>query len=128
MAFTHTITLSLASAGVAIGGTQVLTADNKSSFDIPLTASQADVAVDVAFDKDRLQSLFIKSDKDLTIETNSTSEPGDTLTIPGGEPFVWNQNMAWDNPFSADVTKFYLTNGEAAAARVQMEFLYDPTP
>lgn len=128
MSFSHVLTISLSGGAVNLTGKQTVTADSKQSYDIPLTASQINAEVDADFDFANLVSVFIISDQNLTIKTNSSSAPDDTITVTANVPFVWNTAQAADNPFTANVTKFFLTNGAAVAARAQIEILCDSTP
>lgn len=61
-----------------------------------------------------LQSIFLVADGALTLKTNSTSAPGDTLTFAANMPLCWVLGMPFPTssatPFSTNVTKFYLTN------------------
>jgi hypothetical protein len=73
-----------------------------------------------------LRSLFILSDKDLTLKTNSSGSPGNTLTLTANKPLVWYQGCGLANPITVDVTKLFLT--AATAARVRVKVLCDVTP
>lgn len=93
-----------------------------------LTSAQANVEAAFAADKDLIIGFFVSSDKDLLIETNSSSAPDDTITVVGGEGYAWASGMDHTTPFSADITKFFLTNGEAATATVKIRIILDGTP
>jgi len=76
------------------------------------TADQEEV---VPFDKDNVQALLMVCDQDVTLETNSDSAPDDTLAFKANVPLIWHVDMPNDNPFSADVASFFLTNAGATA-------------
>lgn len=67
----------------------------------------------------KLQTLFIYSDKSITIYTNATSggAPAHTLTFVPNSPLAWTRTQPNANPFaSTDVTTFYITNADTANA------------
>lgn len=81
-----------------------------------------DQLLTVAFDKDTLKGVLISvEDNDLatvTIETNATDHAGgDIFIFPiGGGELYWTNRFPSEvaQPFSADVTKMYLTKSATA--------------
>lgn len=124
----HNIGLSWNRSGETISKTVVMTADGEVNVDTTVNASATDKEVDIAIDVSSLQSLYIWSDQDVTIQTNSGSVPADTLTIEADSPLVWYVGCGLDNPLGTDVTKLYLTNAGGAAATVKIRVLQDVTP
>jgi hypothetical protein len=62
-----------------------------------------------------LQSFIMLSDSDLTVKTNSSSAPANTINLKAGKPLVWDiSNGYYPNPFTVNVTAFYSTNGTVA--------------
>lgn len=104
-------------------------AENAQTFTVVLAADAADVPVDVAFDKDRLKGFVATGDADFVIKTNSDETPGQTLNIGGDTGLAWVNGMPLTNPFSVDVTAFYLTNSDDTNENaVTFKILYDATP
>lgn len=87
-----------------------------------------DVEVAVVFTMAQLIGISINSDKDVTLETNSSSAADDTFTIKAGKTFYWSKNTGVPNPFTANVTKFFFSNAGASAATVRIRILRDGTP
>jgi hypothetical protein len=131
LAFEHKITTSLIGGGSTepLSGDVTITGNNKVSFDETLTSLQSNLELAAAFDKDAVLSIYILSEKDCLIETNSSSAPDDTIELVGGEPFRYNSHDpdTW-NPFGADVTKLFATNEFAGTNRLRIEILLDGTP
>lgn len=77
------------------------------------TNSQFDIEIDVA----NAKVLSICADQDCTIKTNSTSTPGDTLTLEANKPLVWTEDdtktaaAAVEKFLDDDVTTLYVTTG-----------------
>lgn len=105
-----------------------LTSDGEINRDVTLSASAANVEVDIDFAFARLKSIYILSDAAITIKTNSSSSPDDTLTLVANQPLLWTAVDAAGNPFDTDVTRFFLTNGTTGVATVKIRTLYDSTP
>jgi hypothetical protein len=125
---TNRLTFTWANGSNSLSYTITVTDEGTFELDVDLTSLQADKEVSAAFTLAALQSIYIYSDQDVTLETNSGSAPGDTFTIKGGKPFVWYKDSGVPNPFTVAVTKFFLTNLYAGAATVKIRGLKDATP
>lgn len=130
MSFTHQHTISLAGGSSTLSGVITATADSKEAFDIDLTSAEADKQIAVAIDVSALASLFVFATGDITLKTNSTSDPDDTISVPANTPFRWTsaESTWYPCPLTADVTTLYITNGESDATNVKIEILTDSTP
>ena len=93
----------------------------ESSFTVAGSTTDQQQAID--FVKANLQLIYIKSDQDLTLETNSSSAPADTITITAGIPYVWVAGSGITNPFAGNVTTTYWTNAGASLATVYVRVL-----
>jgi hypothetical protein len=73
----------------------------------------------VAIDKDTLKLCYLLADTDMTLETNSSSSPANTIELTAGVAFLWTDDMpSAGNPFAAaDVTAIYVTNAAAGNLR-----------
>lgn len=91
--------------------------------DVSVPASTTDQLYTISIDISELKQIFLYTDGVLTIETNSSSAPDDTFVFAAGYPLCWQSGMPTidgtsQNPFDADVTKFYLTNGTGSAVKL----------
>lgn len=66
------------------------------------------------------------SDVALTVKTNSTSVPDQTITLAANVPMIWINGGSGTNPITADITKIYVT--AATAGTFKSRILFDPTP
>lgn len=99
--------------------------------DVAIPANTTNKEVDIDFVFSRAKNIFITSDKALTLKTNDTTTPGDTISLPANVPVIYDSQGVGTNPFTADVTRFYFTNAAAAGqpdANVKIRIAYDPTP
>lgn len=91
--------------------------------------AQTDKLIVAAIDVSALQGLFIMSTQDLTLETNSGSEPDDTLELVAGAWIWWAKDQSAEAcPLTADVVGFYATNASGAEASVTIIAVQDATP
>jgi hypothetical protein len=108
---------------------QDITADGELTAEIAVPDSSTDLQATVAIDVSAMKSLFLLSDQDVTIETNSGSAADDTITLKAGIPLIWeNVSGYYTNPLGTDVTDLYITNDSGSSATVTLRVLQDVTP
>lgn len=104
-----------------------ITTDASLDWDVVVPGNTADLLVAAAIDVSQMKSLFIHSDVDVTIETNSSSSPGNTITVKANRPVQWYVDGGIANPLTTDVTAFYITRGSAGDALVKIRIMVDAT-
>lgn len=129
MSFTHVISQGVTIENRRVAKSIEITAGHKVSINETL-AIGTNVSMPIAIDISQVRSFLICSSTDMTVKTNSSGSPDNTLTLRAGEPYQWykpNSGTAYDSfKLTADVTVLYLTN--AAEAVFELEILSDPTP
>lgn len=127
-----TVTTTLKETGEGAGIITSVAFDETGDMVVSLTPSipgaTNDVEVAVVFTMAQLICISINSDKDVTLETNSSSAADNTYAIKAGKTFYWGKNTGIANPFTANVTKFFFSNAGAGAATVRIRILRDGTP
>lgn len=131
MAFTHTILHSYRdSSATTITGTESVSADTEINYDGSVAGETTNYEVDWGVTRANLKSVGIFCDKAITIKTNDSGSPQETITIAAGQQRIWS--LATDTitlcPFSNNITKLYITNSTAGAASVKVRALCDQTP
>jgi hypothetical protein len=126
MSLTYITTHSVSAGGTTITGQSSVTNTGESKLDETLGAAQTNTEYDISFTQARVKAVVIKSAVACTIKTNSSSVPDDTISVAANVPIVWDTNSPFTCPFTANVTKFYITNTTAGA--FQCYVLWDPTP
>lgn len=126
--FAHSITRKVTVGAGQVGGSVEKTAGARVSMDVDVVTATTDGLHVLTIDVSQVKSFFILSDKAVTIETNSGSSPGNTLTLTAGIAYEWYEGSAAAFALTTDVTALYITNSSGATARIQLEFIYDPTP
>jgi hypothetical protein len=86
-----------------------------------------DLEVAAAFKVAKLLGIYLVSDQNLKLETNSGSAPGNTINLVANKPLVWHPGNYFANPFTVNVTAFFFTNTSGEDATVRMKSIIDPT-
>ena len=61
------------------------------------------------------QAIFLLSSANMTIKTNSSGSPANTINLIAGVPLIWDASAGYyTNPFTTNVTAFYVTCSSAA--------------
>lgn len=124
----HTLVQSLTTPGGQTSVSKQYTAAGSIEIEETVPATTTHMPLSLAIDISQLKSIIISSDVALTLKTNSSSSPTDTLAIKAGVPYIWNVDSYDTCKITADVTSAFLTNATGGAATVTMRGLYDPTP
>jgi hypothetical protein len=125
MSVSNTLTLGW-SSGSANGVNQSVTLSANTSVISNFTGTNsATTQVHLDWTNANLQVFYALSDQDLTLKTNSSGSPQDTITLHANKPFVWYKNSGITNPFAGNVTTTYWTNGGLVDANVQVRILTD---
>lgn len=106
--------LNSASGSVSLGGVAYsVTAESCPVYSVPIAANQTNKEITIGFSSANLKAIILLADVDMTVKTNSTGSPDDTLSLKAGEPLVWDNHSGFAFPFAATVTKVYVTNTTA---------------
>lgn len=86
-----------------------------------------DKLVACVLDVSQIKAFFMKCDRDILIETNSGSAPGNSISLKAGKAVIWSLNCGLANPLTVDVTALYLTLAAGEDANLELRFAVDPT-
>lgn len=128
---THKNTFNYAASGRTINNSADYTGEAEFSLEVTIAFGEIDLFVEASIDVSETKSMSMSCDFDLTVKTNSSSDPDDTIELVANVPYVFNTDLVnyYANALTTDVTAFYLTNiyGEPEAT-FKLEVLTDPTP
>lgn len=130
MAATHTLTRSWADGGSnPVSNSQTFTGTGEANI---VSTTVADSVTDqlevISIDVSEIQSIYINSTQDITLETNDSGTPVDTISLRANEPYIWYVNSYFTNILDTDVTAIYLTNASGSSATFNLRCVYDSTP
>ena len=124
MPYTHTHSQAVTRSGLELVSARFdLTGDQEINLEEDLAANQTNLEFTLGLDVSKLKSYVLVATAAVTLKTNSTGSPDDTILLPAGKAVVWYDGSPYANLFGTDVTKVYLTN--TAAASVKLSFLVD---
>jgi len=125
MALTHVLGFTadggLSQSVSLVGGLEV-------NVDEDIASSVTDFAVAFAADISQILSIFFLASVPLTVETNSGSSPGVTLSLAANKPIVWYPDIGTTviQLLTVDITSLFITNA-GAATTLKIRCLIDPT-
>lgn len=129
MSITGNIQITVDVGGVSVTSSNQVTGSGAVIVNENIPDESVDLEVVVPLDFSALKIFYMESDQDLTIETNSASEPDDTIALTAGQPILYSSDMGESaNPFSADVTTLYVANASGSDATLKIQALTDVTP
>lgn len=89
---------------------------------------ETDFELDVDIVLASLKAIYVYSDQDVTLETNSSSAPDDTIALKAGIPYIWTTDSYDALMFTEDITAVFITNASGEDANVKVLALNDATP
>lgn len=109
--------------------TEIVEASGEAALDEDVAANATNVQHTLAIDVSALKSLMMIATTAMTLKTNNSVTPADTISLLANQVFRWTTNSGTPNPFASgtDVTSVFVTNGAAAGA-LRIFALYDATP
>jgi len=128
MAFSHTLAQQISTSGNTISKDNTYSGGSQTSVDESIPDSSSDLEVAFTLDVSEIQAIYIVSDQNMTLETNSGAAPDDTISLVAGVPYVWHTGSYFVNKLTTDITALFMTNSSGSAARLQIEVVFDPTP
>ncbi len=80
-------------------------------------------------DISQLKAIWLDSDQDVLIESNSSSAPDDSIALKANVPYIWMEGSPAPLLLTADVPSvLYCTNASGQAATVRLRAVMDATP
>ena len=122
--FTHTLTTGYKTdEGTVTSVGQSFTGDGELGVNDSVAASTTNKHYAVAVTKTQIVAMVLYASKAVTIKTNSSSTPQETITLADGAQITWYSTSTATCPFSSDVTGFYVTNAGSSASSIKFRFL-----
>jgi len=122
------ITNTWSSGGTVRSGTITRTAGLLNRYGETIPGASTNLAVACVIDVSELKGLYMKCARALTVKTNNSGTPDDTINLAAGEPLAWAVSNGVVCPLTVDVTALFVTLAAGDDAVLEMEVLVDPTP
>lgn len=125
MAFQCTIRTDVFASSLNISSVRNLSGDLQAAVDQVIPASTTNQEITLGIDVSELTMIAISSDVALTIKTNDSGSPDDTLNIAAGVAYVWGTGDYNTLLLTADVTSIFVTNAALVDANLKIIALVD---
>ena len=123
--FTDTITVTYSGNGKTVTGkVGSYTGTKDAGVAIVIPAGAVNQAVPITFPFANIQACVMDASQSLTVKTNSTTTPGNTINLIGTKAQDWAIDYVATKPYSADVTIMYVTNATATDSIFNVRVLY----
>lgn len=125
MSFQHTFSLQLVGPAQSFNpaASQFSAGGLAEINELALALALTDEQLDIAFPFGSIVSCFISCSANATLETNDGTTPADTIALTAGIPVYYNTTYG-TNPFTADVTGFFLTAAGTGTCSFKTSVLY----
>ncbi len=128
MPISHVITKQLVRGADAFSAVVTKTAGASQSIAESVPDGATGQPIAMTLDVSQVVSIWVMATGgDLTLKTNSSSTPDDTLTLTDGVPHLWSNDDVEAVFLTADVTALYATNASGSTVALSVEVLLDPT-
>lgn len=118
--FTHKVGVTFSNdAGTITSTTNTYSVDAEVNLDDTVTAGATNKEFDITITQSKIQTFCLMSTQDVTLKTNSTGSPQETIALKANVQVVWTVDHQEAKPVSGDITKFYFTNAGSADARIK---------
>lgn len=122
--FNHSITTTYNDdSGVVQTVLNKFTGTTEVGYDGTINAGTTDFEIDIGWKISTNQSLMMWSDQALTVKTNSSTTPGQTISLAANVMLEWGVGLGEINPITVDVTKLFVTNAGTTNAKLKMRAL-----
>jgi hypothetical protein len=124
--FTDTVTTSYSGNGRAVSGkTGTYTGSKDAGVAVVVPANTTNQLITIAFPVAGIVSLVFSGSQNLTVKTNNSGSPINTLAVKANSDLIWANDYVGTNPLTADVTAFYVTNATSTDATFNFRVLYN---
>lgn len=114
-------------ADVTISANRTLSSGSKSTIQETIPASTTNQLVAFTLDVSQCKLFSMMSTVAMTVKTNSSGSPADTIALAANIPYVWTNDDYTTFKLGTDVTALYVTNATTAAGDFTLVALVDPT-
>ena len=125
MTFSHTISWNAYSSAGNISVSKSFEGDVQANLDLSIPTATTNQEVLLALDVSALKTVIVSSDVAVTIKTNNSGSPTDTIAIKAGIPYIWHYDAYASNLFTGDVSKIFITNTSGSTSNFKLLALTD---
>ena len=102
--------------------------DSESGIDDTVASMATNMEYDLPIVVAAVHCLLMWSSEAVTVLTNSSSVPQDTIHLVANKPLVWDTDMVFAIPFVGNVTKLFVSNAGSFPASFKVRVFSKLTP
>lgn len=123
--FTHSITTGYKSdEGTITSVIKSFTGDAELGVEDNLAVGATNQHYTLAITISQIKAMVLYASGSVTIKTNSSSTPQETISLGAGAQLVWTNDASLGAiPFAGNITGFYVTNTDVKIANFKARFL-----
>lgn len=118
---------SMEAAGLAFSAGKTYSASLSLSL-ADVAAAETTTEMEMTLNVANVKAFAVLSDVDVTLKTNSSGSPTNTLALKGGIPYIWNTDSYDTFKLTDDVTALFFTNAGETDANIKLTTVVDATP
>lgn len=119
---------TVSAGGVTITQGESIEAGAANVIDESIPNGSTDLQVNLQCDISKAYVIAFICDQAVTLKTNSSSTPDDTIALAAGVMWKWVSTQGAANPLSADITALFVTNASGSPGQLKAIVGLDPTP
>jgi hypothetical protein len=120
MPFTHKVGITFSNdAGAITTTTDTYLSDSEVNLDEIVVPGATNQEYDVLITVANIKDMVLMSTQPLTVKTNSSSAPQETITLAANKQLVWTVDHPEAKFFAGNITKFFVTNTSALNATLK---------
>lgn len=128
MSYTHVKNFSAETPSGQVTSQRSYSASGHVGIAEAIADGQTAFLINLAIDVSEVVSLIIKSDQDITIKTNSSGSPDNTLALEANKEYNWDEDHLDALKLTVDVTKIYVANASGEESNLTIDCIQDATP
>jgi len=121
------LTQVLNAPGISISGGKTYSASLSESL-ADVAAGNGTTQMTMTIDVSAVKAFAIFSDVDITLKTNSSGSPANTLALKAGIPYIWTTDSYDTFKLTTDVTSLFFVNAGSVDANIKVTVVADATP
>lgn len=127
MAIQHVYQYTVSDGSVRINATETITSSVSANLDEVVTDGSTDFQINLAVQEANLQSFSLVSTQDVTVKTNSSGSPQETISLKANRLLAWGVGGG-TKPIAGDLSALFVTNASGSDATIKLIAGWDGTP
>jgi len=118
MSFDAQTRIDVTANSMSIAATRAFSGDTQVALDTQIAAATTNQLFTIAIDVSQVKMLVMLADVAMTIKTNSSGSPANTVNLLAGVPYEYGEGGYTTLVLTTDVTAIYVTSTLAGRLRI----------